>query len=153
MPGKASPRRVSAAGFLLVRATLGFPMGYAKHKEQAFDLASSAEPEATDELARLFAAISRRRRSGDAGTKTAKLFAAGLPKMAKKLVEEAAEVAVEAVRGERQNLKSESADLLYHLVVIWNALGIDPSEVWAEMRRRERLLGIAEKLPKRLIRG
>jgi phosphoribosyl-ATP pyrophosphohydrolase len=128
-------------------------MGYAKRKEQAFDIASGTEPEAIDELAHLFAAISRRRRSGDVGTKTAKLFAAGLPKMAKKLVEEAAEVAVEAVRGERQNLKSESADLLYHLVVIWNALGIDPGEVWAEMRRRERLLGIAEKLPKRLLRG
>jgi len=67
--------------------------------------------------------------------------------------EEATEVAIEAVRGERRCLKSESADLLYHLVVIWNAMGIKPSDVWGEMKRRERLLGIAEKLPKRLIRN
>jgi phosphoribosyl-ATP pyrophosphohydrolase len=127
-------------------------MDYAKRKEQAFDLTPGVEPATLDELTRLFAAISRRRLSGDAKNKTAKLFAAGLPKMAKKLVEEATEVAIEAVRGERRCLKSESADLLYHLVVIWNAMGINPSEVWSEMKRRERLLGIAEKLPKRLIR-
>jgi phosphoribosyl-ATP pyrophosphohydrolase len=128
-------------------------MGYAKREEQAVDLIPGVEPATLDELTRLFAAISRRRRNGDAKTKTAKLFAAGLPKMAKKLVEEATEVAIEAVRGERRCLKSESADLLYHLVVIWNAMGINPSEVWSEMKRRERLLGIAEKLPKRLTRS
>jgi phosphoribosyl-ATP pyrophosphohydrolase len=128
-------------------------MGYAKRKEQAVDLTLGAEPTTLDELTRLFAAISRCRRSGDGETKTAKLFAAGLPKMAKKLVEEATEVAIEAVRGERRCLKSESADLLDHLVVIWNAMGIKPSDVWGEMKRRERLLGIAEKLPKRLIRN
>jgi len=127
-------------------------MGYAKHKEQVLNLTPGVEPATLDELTRLFAAISRRRRNGDAESKTAKLFAAGLPKMAKKLVEEATEVAIEAVRGERQSLTSESADLLYHLVIIWNALGIEPSEVWSEMKRREHLLGIAEKLPKRLIR-
>ena len=115
-------------------------MGYAKRKEQAVDLTPGVEPTTLDELTRLFAAISRCRRSGDGETKTAKLFAAGLPKMAKKLVEEATEVAIEAVRGERRCLKSESADLLYHLVVIWNAMGIKPSDVWGEMKRRERLL-------------
>jgi len=128
-------------------------MGNAKRKEHALDLTPSVEPVTLDEITHLFAAISRRRQSGDGKSKTAKLFAAGLPKMAKKLVEEAAEVAVEAVRGERQCLMSESADLLYHLVVIWNAMGINPSEIWGEMRRRERLLGIAEKLPKRSIRA
>ena len=128
-------------------------MSYPKHKDQAVDLTPGVEPVTLDELTRLFAAISRCRRSGDGDTKTAKLFAAGLPKMAKKLVEEATEVAIEAVRGERRCLKSESADLLYHLVVIWNAMGINPSEVWSEMKRREHLLGIAEKLPKRLTRS
>jgi phosphoribosyl-ATP pyrophosphohydrolase len=42
----------------------------------------------------------------------------------------------------------ESADLLYHLAVIWVATGVTPADVWKEMDRRERLLGIAEKLPK-----
>jgi phosphoribosyl-ATP pyrophosphohydrolase len=45
----------------------------------------------------------------------------------------------------------ESADLIYNLVVLWVASGVDPKEVWAEMTRRERLLGIAEKLPKSFI--
>ena len=42
----------------------------------------------------------------------------------------------------------ESADLLYNLVVLWVASGIHPKDVWTEMGRRERMLGIAEKLPK-----
>ena len=42
----------------------------------------------------------------------------------------------------------ESADLLYNLVVLWVASGVHPKDVWTEMERRERLLGIAEKLPK-----
>jgi phosphoribosyl-ATP pyrophosphohydrolase len=150
MPIGRDPRRVLARA-LLHKAPI--PMSYPKHKDQAVDLTPGVEPVTLDELTRLFAAISRCRRSGDGDTKTAKLFAAGLPKMAKKLVEEATEVAIEAVRGERRCLKSESADLLYHLVVIWNAVGIKPSDVWGEMKRRERLLGIAEKLPKRLTRS
>ena len=70
--------------------------------------------------------------------------------MAQKLVEEAAEVAIEAVRGQRAKLRDESADLLYHLVVLWTALNISPDEVWDEMKRREAMMGIAEKVPKRL---
>ena len=42
----------------------------------------------------------------------------------------------------------ESADLIYNLAVIWAASGVRPQDVWAEMDRRERMLGIAEKLPK-----
>jgi phosphoribosyl-ATP pyrophosphohydrolase len=44
----------------------------------------------------------------------------------------------------------ESADLLYNRVVLWVASGIRPEDVWKEMDRRERLLGIAEKVPKKL---
>jgi phosphoribosyl-ATP pyrophosphohydrolase len=47
----------------------------------------------------------------------------------------------------------ESADLIYNLVVLWVASGVEPREVWAEMARREQLFGIAEKLPKRLVEG
>jgi phosphoribosyl-ATP pyrophosphohydrolase len=42
----------------------------------------------------------------------------------------------------------ESADLIYNLAVLWAGLGIAPEDVWAEMERRERMLGLAEKLPK-----
>ncbi len=45
----------------------------------------------------------------------------------------------------------ESADLIYNLVVLWVASDVEPKNVWAEMARRERLLGIAEKLPKSFI--
>ncbi len=68
--------------------------------------------------------------------------------MAQKLAEELAEVVIEAVRGERSAVINESVDLIYNLVVLWNALGISASEIWAEMDRRRALFGMAEKLPK-----
>ena len=68
--------------------------------------------------------------------------------MAQKLAEEATEVVIEAVRGERSAVIYESVDLLYNLVVLWSELGITASEIWAEMDRRRALLGMAEKLPK-----
>jgi phosphoribosyl-ATP pyrophosphohydrolase len=81
-------------------------------------------------------------------SRTARLFRDGMTKMAKKLAEEAAEVALEAVQGKRQAVISESADLLYNLCVLWAALGVRPDEVWRELARREQMMGIAEKLPK-----
>jgi len=68
--------------------------------------------------------------------------------MAQKLAEEATEVVIDAVRGQRLSVIHESVDLLYNLVVLWSELGITASEVWAEMHRRQALLGMAEKLPK-----
>jgi phosphoribosyl-ATP pyrophosphohydrolase len=73
---------------------------------------------------------------------------AGRAKMAKKLAEEAIEVLLEAVGNDRDAVIRESADLLYHLVVLWTACGVLPNDVWNEMERRERLFGLAEKLPK-----
>lgn len=81
-------------------------------------------------------------------SRTAKLFRDGMPKMAKKLAEEAAEVALDAVQGNRSAVILESADLLYNLCVLWAGAGIRPSEVWAELARREKMMGVAEKLPK-----
>lgn len=68
--------------------------------------------------------------------------------MAKKVVEEAAEVALDAVVDDREAVIRESADLLYNLAVLWADMGLEPGDVWAEMERRERMLGMAEKLPK-----
>ena len=68
--------------------------------------------------------------------------------MAKKVAEEAVEVAIDAMHGQRDAVVRESADLIYNLVVLWAASGLRPADVWDEMARRERLLGIAEKLPK-----
>ena len=68
--------------------------------------------------------------------------------MAKKLGEEAFEVVIDALHGNQDAVVRESADLLYNLVVLWVASGVDPKDVWTEMDRRERLFGIAEKLLK-----
>jgi phosphoribosyl-ATP pyrophosphohydrolase len=64
------------------------------------------------------------------------------------VIEEACEVTVEAVKRDADGVVRESADLLYHLVVLWFHMGIEPIEVWEEMRSRADTLGIAEKLPK-----
>ena len=68
--------------------------------------------------------------------------------MAKKLAEEAVEVGLEAVQMNRESVVLESADVLYHLAVIWAECGVSPGDVLGEIDRRERVYGIAEKLPK-----
>ena len=106
----------------------------------------------SEEIERLFATILDARELDPSTSKTAKLFSEGIPKMAKKVAEEGAEVAIEAVRGERQGVISESADLLYNLAVLWAEMGVTPGDVLQEIAWRERTFGIAEKLPKDLVR-
>jgi phosphoribosyl-ATP pyrophosphohydrolase len=55
---------------------------------------------------------------------------------------------IDAVNGKSDAVIRESADLLYNLTVLWASAGVRPADVWAEMERREDLLGIAEKMPK-----
>lgn len=98
------------------------------------------------EIARLYDDLDRASERNN--PRTARLLACGRTKMAQKLVEEATEVALEAVRHRSRGVVRESADLIYHLVVLWRECGISPDEVWGEMRRRADKLGIAEKLPK-----
>jgi phosphoribosyl-ATP pyrophosphohydrolase len=102
----------------------------------------------TDSVARLYDAVIAVRDGDPDKSRTARLFRAGRSKMAKKLAEEAVEVVIDAMRGEPDAVVRESADLIYNLVVLWVATGVHPDQVWDEMARRERLLGIAEKLPK-----
>jgi phosphoribosyl-ATP pyrophosphohydrolase len=80
--------------------------------------------------------------------RTARLLESSNRKVAQKVIEEAGEVALAGVKRNPRNIVRESADLLYHLVVLWRRAGIGPSDIWAEMRRRADTLGIAEKLPK-----
>jgi phosphoribosyl-ATP pyrophosphohydrolase len=103
-----------------------------------------------DSIDRLYQAVLAARSADPTRSRTARLLQSGRGKMAKKLAEEAVEVVIDAMHGERAAVVSESADLIYHLVVLWVAAGLRPDEVWAEMARRERLLGIAEKLPKNI---
>lgn len=101
-----------------------------------------------DSLERLYEAVIAARDLDPATSRTARLFHRGRSKMAKKLAEEAIEVAIDAVSGKSDAVVRESADLLYNLAVLWAQAGVRPQDVWREMDRRERLLGIAEKLPK-----
>jgi phosphoribosyl-ATP pyrophosphohydrolase len=80
--------------------------------------------------------------------RTAKLLGSGTRKTAQKVIEEAGEVALEAAKHHPRGVVRESADLLYHLIVLWRRTGVDPGDVWNEMRRRADAFGIAEKLPK-----
>ena len=102
----------------------------------------------SDSLDRLYQAVLAVRTADPATSRTARLLRSGRSKMAKKLAEEAVEVVIDAMHGHSDSVVRESADLLYNLVVLWVASGVHPKDVWTEMQRRERLLGIAEKLPK-----
>jgi phosphoribosyl-ATP pyrophosphohydrolase len=75
--------------------------------------------------------------------------------VAQKLGEEAVELVIEAAVGNRAATVLESADLLYHLIVIWVDAGIEPGEVWSELARRQGISGIVEKAarPRGLLRS
>jgi phosphoribosyl-ATP pyrophosphohydrolase len=100
----------------------------------------------THALDRLFATISTRKAAGDAtASYTAKLIAQGVEKCAKKFGEEAIEAVLAAVSGDKKHLAAESADVLYHLLVLWAAAGVKPEDVYAELEAREHQSGLAEK--------
>src|SRR5216683_1744207 len=96
-------------------------------------------------LERLWRVIESRRGADPDTSYTAKLFARGNAKIAQKLGEEAVEAVIEGVRGDRAALIGESADLFYHLLVLWAAVGVTPADVAGEFQRREGTSGIAEK--------
>ena len=96
-------------------------------------------------LSRLFATIRSRRGADPNSSHTAALLAKGPPAIAKKVGEEAVETALAGVTGDRAALVGESADLLYHLLVLWAAREVTPAEVFAELERREGSSGVAEK--------
>lgn len=96
-------------------------------------------------LADLERTIAARGRSGAADSWTAKLFSAGMERSAKKLGEEAVETVVAAVAGDRQALISESADLIYHWLVVLAVAGVPLAEVIDELARRTGRSGTEEK--------
>src|SRR2546427_5529020 len=103
----------------------------------------------TDSLNRLYLAVLAAKHADPASSRTARLLRAGRAKMAKKLAEEAVEVVIDAMHGRSGAVIRESADLLYNLVVLWVASDVHPDEVWRGRGRRERLLGLAQKLPQK----
>ena len=96
-------------------------------------------------LDRLYAVIDSRKGADHDTSYTARLFSRGRQQIAKKLGEEAVEALIEGIRGDKPKLVGESADVLYHLLTLWAAIGVKPPAVWSELARREGLSGIAEK--------
>jgi phosphoribosyl-ATP pyrophosphohydrolase len=102
-------------------------------------------------LDRLFALIETRKRADPDSSYTARLFGKGRRRIAKKVGEEAVEVVIAALAEGPQQLAAESADLLYHLLVLWAASGVTPEEVWEALGEREHRSGLAEKASRRSV--
>ena len=96
-------------------------------------------------LDELEAIIATRAKASPEDSWTAKLLAQGRDKVAEKLGEEAIEMVIEAVKGNKAGLTSEAADLLFHLLVVLYANEVSISDVMAELERRQSRSGIAEK--------
>ena len=107
--------------------------------------AASADPTLGAALDRLAETVAARAGTSAEASYTAKLLARGVPKCAQKLGEEAVELVIATVGGDRDEAVKETADLLYHLAVLLRAADIDPADVAAELRRREGVSGLAEK--------
>ena len=96
-------------------------------------------------LHRLANTIAARKGGDPESSWTAKLLAKGPEKCAEKFGEEAVEAIIEAVKGDREKLTAEAADVLYHLLVMLAARDVTLEQVLAELARREGTSGIAEK--------
>jgi phosphoribosyl-ATP pyrophosphohydrolase len=106
---------------------------------------AAAAPAEVDVLDRLYDVVQSRRDADPSLSHSARLLSRGIPKVAQKFGEEAVECVIEAVAGKKDALIAESADVLYHLIVLWVAAGVAPGQVWSELVRREGISGIAEK--------
>ena len=84
----------------------------------------------------LYAVIESRKGADPRSSYTARLFSRGTAKIAQKVGEEAVETVIEGMRGDKKLLTSESADLLYHLCVLWADQGVRPEDIWAELANR-----------------
>ena len=89
-----------------------------------------------DVIDTLFTIVEERKKTKKKGSYTSFLFKKGMNKIAQKVSEETAETIIEAIQGKKKLAVQESCDLLYHLIVMWSKLGIDPSEIWNELDKR-----------------
>lgn len=104
-----------------------------------------SNPNLGEELERLWQTIEARKGADPQTSWTAKLLAGGPEKAAKKMGEEAVEAVIAAIKGDKSELASETADLLYHVLVTLAATGVDPSDVAAVLAARAGTSGIEEK--------
>ena len=99
----------------------------------------------TQILDQLYALVASRKGADPETSYTAKLFSRGRPKIAQKVGEEAVETVIAAMAQGPEQVVGESADLLYHLTVLWADCGVTPDQVWAELAKRQGLSGLDEK--------
>lgn len=96
-------------------------------------------------LLKLYDVIKDRKTADPETSYTARLYAKGINKIAQKMGEEAVETTIAAVVEGNDRLVRESADLLYHLLVVWAAKAVVPQDVWEELDRRFGTSGVAVK--------
>lgn len=98
-----------------------------------------------EQLDRLATEIAAKSNASPDASYTAKLLSKGVAKCAKKFGEEAVELALASVSGDRKDTTAEAADVFYHLLVLLKASGVDPEAVMAELKSREGTGGLVEK--------
>lgn len=98
-----------------------------------------------DIIDKLFQTIENRKDSDPTQSYVASLFAKGTNKIAEKVSEETTETIIEAVQGNKEKLAEESADLLFHLMVLWSDAGLKPNDVFQILQNRDGISGIEEK--------
>ena len=99
----------------------------------ATDTAGAMNAQILDEL---YAVIESRKGADPSTSRTAQLFHKGVAKIAQKVGEEAVETLIEGVKGDKTRLAEESADLLYHLLVLWADQGVKPDAIWQALAKR-----------------
>jgi len=137
---KAAKKNASAVG----SAATAKPKKRNLRKKKDVSVAGASQSGAAV-MDRLFEVVSSRRTADPAVSHSARLLSRGPAKVAQKFGEEAVECLIEAVAGNSDAVVAESADVLYHLIVLWVAAGVIPADVWHELARREGVSGIAEK--------
>jgi phosphoribosyl-ATP pyrophosphohydrolase len=147
-PSKAK----SAAAFGSKAKTTRKPLKAKLIRRVSSAAAPHGEAASAHVLDRLHDVVLSRRTADPALSHSAKLLSRGRAKVAQKFGEEAVEALIEGVRGDRPALVAESADVLYHLLLMWVACDVDPQLVWAELVRREGVSGIIEKASRPLPR-
>lgn len=115
--------------------------------------AAAVAPTGAAIIDRLWSIVVERRSADPEKSHSARLLSRGTAKVAQKFGEEAVECLIEAVANNPAALVTESADVLYHLTVLWVAAGIEPAQVWAELERREGVSGIAEKAARTIVQS
>jgi phosphoribosyl-ATP pyrophosphohydrolase len=107
------------------------------------------DPRAADAhiLDELYAVIESRKGADPKTSRTAQLFHRGVAKIAQKVGEEAVETLIEGMRGDKDRLAEESADLLYHLLVLWADQNVRPQAVWQALARRRETSAMVQGQP------